>query len=195
MILKPLSLSLWVRYTWLGWIIGLFPAIAFLVLLDALKVEVTASIGLGMGGGVGLMQWVILRKYIVMGRQWLWYSILGMTSSYLLFDLVQESLHLSQEYYLPFATLLGALVTSFFQHHYILSGHTTQSRRWMLFSCLGWLLSHVVLFAIAYFSMQYLPETIAKLVNMAAMLSGGLVLGVVTGLAIVPLLKHTTQSL
>jgi hypothetical protein len=45
-------------------------------------------LGIGMGIGLGFMQWLILRKWIADALNWIWFLVLGLTIPFLLFELL-----------------------------------------------------------------------------------------------------------
>ena len=54
---KKFSFSIWLRATFLGWVIGFFLVIGLVLIWDAIGVGSSQfMIGVGMGAGVGFMQ-------------------------------------------------------------------------------------------------------------------------------------------
>lgn len=98
------------RWTWAtfgGWFIGVFLIMMLSGLLDSLGIEgMQFYLGLGMGAGVGLAQWLVLRKYLTISALWIAVSALTMGAPTVIFDLMPTG---SVPYKLAFGVVLGAL--------------------------------------------------------------------------------------
>ena len=123
---KQLTQNRWIWLTTAGWFIGILLIVGLAMLGEIIlhaKDESggQAAVGISMGTGVGLMQWVVLRRYLESVQKWLWFSIFGFTLSYVSFDLIATNINLAikAEVALPIATTLGALISSWLQYKFI----------------------------------------------------------------------------
>src|ERR1035437_10482329 len=130
---KQLTQNRWIWLTTAGWFIGILLVVGFAMLGEIILTKDEsggqAAVGIGMGTGVGLMQWVVLRKYLESIQKWLWFSIIGFTLSYVSFDLIAANIDLAikAEVALPIATTLGALISSWLQYKFILRNLTSKA--------------------------------------------------------------------
>ena len=114
---KQLTLKRWILFTSYGWFIGILFVIGFAIIGEMLlKSDAEsggqAAVGIGMGAGVGLMQWLVLRNNLEDPRKWFWFYLISFSASYILADLIAAFVDttLRPEVILPFATLFGALL-------------------------------------------------------------------------------------
>ncbi len=158
-----------------------------------------AAVGIGMGTGVGFMQWIMLRQYRQSVQKWWWFSILGFTVAYLIFDWMAAHIDLAipPEYALPLATALGALLSSFLQSAFLLRSLTPGPYRWMAYSTLGWLAAHLVtsgMFIINFQTSGHLPIALVVVAALCFLTVGGPILGFFTGRFMVPFLNKETEA-
>ena len=145
-----------------------------------------AIVGIGMGAGIGLMQWAVLRHLIEKPFRWFWYSLLGFSLSYLLFDLCSSVVPfpVKPEFILPFATVTGALFSGWLQHRFILREYNPMSIRWLAYTAVGWLLAHMITMSMMVINMKNVnlfPKAIIVIIAMLFLCIGGPILGFVTG--------------
>jgi hypothetical protein len=186
---KTLSVKTWTVYTSIGWLIGVALVLLIGIPLDSLKIVGQAMVGIGMGAGIGLMQWLVLRKHIKINSNWFWFSLLGLGIPYILFDIFSEFTGLKTEYYLPIATALGGLFSGYLLYRFILSKIAGNAKNWILYSFMGWLLAHLVT-VLLFITNNSIPRYIAIPLAFVYVLIGGPILGMITGRSIVSILKN-----
>lgn len=165
--------SHWIRASALGWLLGI--AVTFLlgILWDTVGITVQFIVGIGLGLGVGFMQERVLRAWIDPSRPWLWASLAGMGLPFVLAD-VDTLLGLGIPFSLPLCILIGALLAGILQGR-LLNKQFENGLIWIVASLVGW---GVPLGLLALEESGHLPETSGLL---AAMVVGGVLLGVITG--------------
>ncbi|MEK6781582.1 MAG: hypothetical protein AABY93_07735 [Bacteroidota bacterium] len=148
---KQLTQNRWIWSTTAGWFIGILLVVGFAMLAEIIlqtndESGGQAAVGIGMGTGVGLMQWIVLRKYLESIQKWLWFLIIGFTISYVSFDLIAANIDLAikAEVSLPFATTLGALISSWLHYRFILRNITSKAANWIAYNTIAWLLAHLI---------------------------------------------------
>ncbi len=202
---KKLTQNRWIWLTTAGWFIGIlliFVLGIFAEIILPAKEESGSQLGIGiaMGIGVGLMQWVVLRKYLESVQKWLWFSILGFTLSYVSFDIIASNVNsnLKPEVVLPFATTMGALISSWLQYKFILRNITPKAYNWIAYSTIAWLLAHLFTMGTwPFFSMPIpfkLPKIFYFIVMIIYPVVGGPLLGYITGRFIVPVINKQNPN-
>src|SRR5687767_5123511 len=78
----------WIIWTSMGWILGIMLVIVLSVPLDNEGAkDLQLFVGVGMGTGVGFTQWMLLKKFYRISINWLFFSLAGMGSAFLLLEL------------------------------------------------------------------------------------------------------------
>lgn len=174
----------WIRATFVGWVLGVFLILLFSSILDAAGIEhMQFYLGLGMGGGVGLAQYWMFRKVIELNTRWVWASVFGMGIPFFVFDLMlQESTSVK----LILSVVSGGFFTGILQF-FLLRKNSLNAALWITGSLLGWALAAMTALLIDY-TMTIRSSGAANLLlaflNLLIILSGGCILGTVTGLAL-----------
>lgn len=181
---KPFTIALWTRATFWGWLMGVALIIILSSLLDAVGIEgMQFYIGVGMGAGVGISQWMLVRKFHPAGTAWIWASLAGMGVPFIIFDvLIDEEI----TYKLPLCIASGGLLTGWLQYN-LLKKITANARPWVAACFSGWLLAGLLVLTIDYVMAikgeGWLNLALA-LLNLIIILAGGVVLGRITGYAL-----------
>jgi hypothetical protein len=201
---KQLTQNRWIWLTTAGWFIGILLIVGLAMLGEIIlhaKEESggQAAVGIGMGTGVGLMQWVVLRRYLESVQKWLWFSIFGFTLSYVSFDLMATNIDLAikAEVALPIATTLGALISSWLQYKFILRNITSKASNWIAYNTIAWLLAHLIISGLILINMKAIfgiPKVINAVVALFFLTVGGPILGFITGRFIVPVINKQTPN-
>lgn len=201
---KQLTLSRWIWLTVVGWFIGVTLVIGFGILAETILqgkggLEGQALVGVGMGTGVGLMQWILLRKYLRKALSWLWCSILGFTLAYVASDIVASFITIGFDAgtILPVATLLGAVISGWLQFVFVLKRSVANSKGWILYNAIAWLLAHLLtmgMFLIKIPTQSGALEVLVVILAFVFILIGGPLLGFITGRFIVPLINKQYQT-
>src|ERR1017187_4666289 len=201
---KQLTQNRWIWLTTAGWFIGILLIVGLAMLGEIIlhaKEESggQAAVGIGMGTGVGLMQWVVLRRYLESVQKWLWFSIFGFTLSYVSFDLMATNIDLAikAEVALPIATTLGALISRWLQYKFILRNITSKASNWIAYNTIAWLLAHLIISGLILINMKAIfgiPKVINAVVALFFLTVGGPILGFITGRFIVPVINKQTPN-
>ncbi len=197
-LIRPLSLKRWVWMSFAGWFIGIALVVAFAILGEALGAKNDsggqALVGIGMSMGMGLMQWIALRKHIRAAHYWFIFSMIGFTFSYVCADVLGYLFKwdIQPEFVLPVATAFGALISATFQYAFILKKFNSKSRGWIIVNTLAWLLAHLMITGLLLlnFKLPEMPRWVSACLAIVFLLSGGPLLGVITGRFIVPALNR-----
>ncbi|MGV3598585.1 MAG: hypothetical protein ACO1PI_12020 [Bacteroidota bacterium] len=186
-----ITIKRWMWMNFAGWVLGIVLVLALSVLFDSLHIEGWQFIvGLGMGLGVGCMQWLALRKAIPVSANWILFTALGLSIPFLIFDLVGNSENHPVNYsfsYILISVFLGCLLIGWLQQN-LLKRCGIIIQDWMLANIVGWMLAVGAFSAINF--TRGLPWTVIELfaLNLGLMLAGGPILGHTTGIS----LKKTT---
>lgn len=165
----------WVQSTFLGWILGFILTSVLAGGFDLIGIEnVQFVLGVGMGAGVGFMQWLMFRRVFLIHKKWIWFSTLGLTIPFLFFDLLNFLSDFTLGvYFLPLSTGLGGIIIGLLQFR-IIDAISRKGKLWIVASTLGWFSA-----ALTASSIDYINWAGA---NMIIILCGGVVLGIITGM-------------
>ncbi len=173
----------WVKATFVGWVVGFVLVVVLAMAWGTLGMgESQFMIGVGMGAGVGYAQGRVLQGRLGTAWRWTWASVLGLGLPFLASDLA-SALWLWFPYSLPGAVLIGGVLVGVLQLR-ILRPHSDRANWWVLASVVGWTLAA----GTAVFINVSGPW--GALVALATILFGGVVLGGVTGWALVRILER-----
>ena len=168
--------SRWVRATTIGWLLGFGLIIVLAIAWDMIGGGAQFMVGVGMGAGVGYVQGRLVGKWIDKPRQWLWASVLGMGTPFLLWDL-SAVIGAESVFSLPMSVLVGGLFVGILQWR-LLRPHSGRAIWWVPASLVGWGLPAA---AIALGDGGVFPGPGGQLLSLGAMIFGGVALGAVTG--------------
>ena len=108
---RHFTITKWTKASFAGWLLGIVVILMLSSLLDAVGIEhMQFYLGVGMGAGVGVIQWLYLRKIIPIGKTWIWYSIIGLGTPFVALDLIPNRLLPNK---LPIAISMGSLAVGF----------------------------------------------------------------------------------
>lgn len=158
-----------------------------------------AAVGIGMGAGVGFMQWMAARKYLLSGSGFFLYSTLGFSLAFISRDVLSAFLDptLTVEITILIAVVLGALISGWFQYRFIFAKVSSKTAGWMLYSVSGWLFAALVTMATSLLNFKTadkMPVAITLVFALLFLSVGGPVLGFITGQFVVPLLKENLEK-
>lgn len=191
--------SRWIAFTFLGWLLGIVLIIVLSGLFDLAGIEGYQSyVGLGTGAGVGLTQWLLLRKRSGIGVFWLWSTVVGMGLPFVFIDVLHRFIAWDNNgLQLILSVIFGGIATGIIQASGLNS--TQYGRQWVVRCSLGWTLSVTCVILIDYVKLFMNHNLILFFVNLALILSGGIALGAVTGTTIIKICKESygknTQNL
>lgn len=187
----PLPRSRWILYVGLGWLLGVLLVVGFAVLLESLELGWTGQfvVGLGMALGVGSLQGLALCGQVSRWR-WMRALVLGLATPYALADGLMYITALKPERVLPFATVLGAVLAAWLQARSVGAARGSMGR-WVLRHAIAWLAAYIYTMGLLWASHAWkasLPHSITIIMAFGSLLTGGLVLGMLTHGPVVRLL-------
>lgn len=176
-----ISIGKWIKVTFAGWFLSIIAILALSALFDGIGIEnLQCYLGIGMGLGIGYMQWRMLRRQPGISSKWLWYSVIGIGAPFLLFDLLKifAGVQLGSNYILYSVCVSSILVGAL--QLLILKQYSTKAWLWIIACMMGWILSTGTVLLIDH--TKFIQNNlVAFVVNLLLMLAGGPVLGVITG--------------
>jgi hypothetical protein len=184
----------WIKATFWGWLLGVIFILMLSSFLDSIGIEhMQFYLGVGIGAGVGVTQWILLQKTsIIKTKKWIWYSILGMGIPFIILDLALTS---DPAYKPVLGVSLGALTLGLLQYS-MLKNYTAKAWLWIFGCFAGWSLATLIAFSINY-TMPLAGQISALLlafINLGLILAGGIVLGIITGIVIKKILANSKHS-
>ncbi len=177
-----ISLKKWTLSTFLGWLLSVVFILILSGIFDGLGIEgYQFYLGISVGLGVGLTQWLRLRKYSSIGIKWTWYTALGAGIPFLIFDLLKIYGHINfGERYLLYSVSVAGLSVGIMQY-LLLRPYSQKAINWIPLSLIGWICAALTVLGINS-SMQHIKQPLLGLiVNLSLILAGGIVLGLITG--------------
>ena len=180
----------WVVASSVGWFCGVIVFLVLAELQDLFHVGNGVYIGVGMGWSIGFAQWRIARKWFGATSQWMWASTIGVTIPFLLADLVGTQWDRDRWYLIPALAAAAGLLAGLLQRSSLRS-HSGKPNWWVAASAAAWMCPALLIQLII---VPYRPRTPVEAVrNTGSILLGGVVLGVVSGSALVWLLTPDTR--
>lgn len=189
-----LSSTEWIKATAIGWLSGIIMVLLLAMAFEGVGIHnMQFFMGIGMGAGVGFMQWYSLRKTIPVNKNWILAAVTGMSVPFLLFDLLKifAGLTLGPNYIL-YSVCLAALLTGVLQF-LILKRFTGEAMLWIIANIIGWIAATLTFLSINYTQQVFSNNMVIFFVNIAVMLAGGFVFGFITWMflkKILPLQKQ-----
>lgn len=179
----------WIGATWLGWLLGI-PLIIVLALVgEAVGIGgAQFLVGAGMGTGVGLMQARVVRRIISKSALWICSCAVGLGLPFLITD-ISKVAGVRIPYSLFVAITVGGLIIGGWQM-LILRSHARRAGSWMVASALGWTLAAgTSAVADSLPRSHFLRGIWGAVAYLGIVTGGGLVLGLVTGVCLVWMLR------
>jgi hypothetical protein len=175
----------WVRATWVGWLLGV-PLIIALALIGEVMGVGGAQwlVGAGIGAGVGLAQGRTILPILGRSGPWFWSCVGGVSAPFLGWDLAKAAGWHSP--YSPYVALgLGGFLAGAWQAA-LLRDRFGSPSWWVAASALGWTLAGGTAAIADWLSRSQSFRGIwGALAYLAIVAAGGLMLGLVTGTALV----------
>lgn len=179
---KPILIRSWVGATFGGWVLGVVLIIVLSSGLDSIGIEnMQFYLGIGMGAGVGLAQWLYLKKWVGMSPNWIWFSALGLGLPFVALDLLVSG---TASYKIPLSVVFGAPIVGLLQQTLLRRYWPVKTYRWVGATLLAWPLAVLTVFIVDYTRQldQWIPNVLViAFINLVLILAGGLVLGGITG--------------
>ena len=131
--------------------------------------------------GVGVVQGRLIRQQLPMGV-WVRATVLGFWVPYVLADGVIYLTALKPEQVLPFATVFGAVLAAWLQARSVGAARGSMGR-WVLRHAIAWSVAYIYTMGLLWASHAWkalLPHSITIIMAFGSLLTGGLVLGMLT---------------
>ncbi|MFZ4620655.1 MAG: hypothetical protein ACOYNS_08855 [Bacteroidota bacterium] len=192
---KELLLKEWVLSSFYGWLTGVVLVIITSGMFDAAGLEgFQFYLGISIGGSIGFFQWRKISHPAGIGTEWIWSSMFGMGIPFLVMDLLKRFAGISLgDNHLPVCITAGALVTALWQT-FILKKKFTAALPW-LWTCLGgWILASWTVISIDYVKLFIHHNLALFFINLTLIVSGGAVLGAVTGSTLISILRQPNSA-
>ncbi|MCC7513879.1 MAG: hypothetical protein IT212_04200 [Bacteroidia bacterium] len=190
----------WVLFTTYGWFIGILLVVGFALIGEVLSNTIgipggQAAVGIGMGAGVGLMQWLAARKYLTSSQKLFWFTFIGFSLAFILQDIVAITLDsvkpdvsVKVETMIPFTVLLGAFISGWLQYKFVFKKIIDKAVNWIFYSMASWLLATIITMGtpLLKFNMgENFPKVLIAIFAALFLTIGGPILGYITGRFIV----------
>ena len=184
----------WVRATWAGWVLGVPCIIALALIGEAVGIGgAQVIVGAGMGTGLGLLQGRALGGVLPRSAPWFWSCVGGLAAPFLATDIATAA-GWSSRYSLQAAVAAGGLIVGSAQA-LILRRRFHHVLWWIADRTVGWALAGgTSAIAESVSRSQQLRGVWGALAYLAIVAGGGLILGVVTGLALVGMRRRDVPS-
>lgn len=182
--------TLWVRGTFAGWLLGFVFVVLGAVGGDLIGIgdgESQSIVGIAMGAGVGDAQGRVVRQWLGATWRWTWASVIGMGVPFVASDFV-SAVWSGYSFSLPFLVVIGGVFIGLLQRR-VLRSHYERGNWWVLACVAGWTLAAGTAAVSGVLPSGPSAGWLAVL-NVAMILLGGVVLGIVTGGALVWMLRH-----
>jgi hypothetical protein len=180
----------WVRATWAGWVLGVPFVIALALIGEAVGIGgVQVLVGVGMGAGIGLMQGRAIRSVLHRVAPWFWSCVVGLGLPFLAWDIAKAA-RWDFPYSLYISVALGGLIVGIWQA-FLLRSHLHSTGWWVVASVVGWnLAAGTAAIADGLSRSRSLRGLWGALAYLGIIAGGGLILGLVTGITLVWLLRQ-----
>lgn len=178
----------WIRASWAGWLLGIPCLIALALIGEALGIGgAQVSVGAGVGAGVGFVQGRALREVLPPGH-WFWSCAGGLGLAFLLQDVVRLAEWGS--FPLKATVAIGGLLTGIWQA-VLLQERFRSAAWWVVASLAGWTLAGAsATLADTMFQSRRVSGIPGALAYLGLVAIGGLVLGLVTGPALIHIVRR-----
>ncbi len=182
----------WVRATWAGWVLGIPLIIALALVGEAVGIGgAQVLVGAGMGMGIGLMQGRAIRGVLHKSAPWFWSCTVGLAVPFLAADIAKAA-KWDFAYSLYVSVAFGGLIVGGWQA-FLLRSRFRHTGWWVVASVVGWNLAAGMAAVADPVSRSHSLRGIwGALAYLGIVTGGGLLLGLVTGVSLVWLLRHET---
>ena len=180
----------WVRGTFAGWLLGFVFIILAAIAGDLIGIGERESqfiVGIGMGAGVGYAQGRVARQWFGATRRWAWATVIGMGVPFVASDFA-SAVWSEFSFSLPLVVVIGGLLVGLLQRR-VLRSHSDRANWWVPACVAGWSLAAGTA-AVSGVLSSGPSDPWLVILNVGVILLGGVVLGIVTGGALVWMLRH-----
>jgi len=179
-------LGRWLRFTFFGWLLGFVLIVLLVLVWDLLGGDAQFMVGVGMGAGVGYLQGRAARSWHDSPWRWCMTSVVGMGSLFVLHD-VLGLVGVGLPYSLPLYLVVGGLLTGLLQRQ-LLRPFSHRANWWVPANVIGWALPAGLVAA----GDSGTFGAWGHISSLLGMFLGGVLLGAVTGMALVWILRSSS---
>jgi hypothetical protein len=186
----------WILANFLGWLLGFVFIFLGLVFASLMGVErAQFYFGIAMGAGIGYAQVRAVGRQLSLGNWWGWASVVGMGAPFVVSDIVRAVWSgLPYLLSLSLSVACGGLLVGLLQRR-LLRLHSTRSNWWVPASVAAWTLAAATVYFYGAVPGVSGSGTWSALINLAAILLGGPILGAVTGGTLLWMLRYRPAAL
>ena len=177
----------WVLATLGGWVLGV---VLIVVLAEVVRIGQEFALGVGMGLGVGFMQWRVARRWFGANSQWMWSTVVGLGLPFALSDVFGRWVTGSDANRLLTHVAVGSLLVGFWQYR-LLQRRFRSASVWILACMGGWVVAVGLLGALVN---GYGGGPTRAWLNMGILALGGVVVGITTGGTLVWLFRQQSPN-
>ena len=181
----------WLLATFAGWILR----VVLMILLDESAERIGVGnqfpVGVGMGLSIGYVQWRVGRKWFHATSEWMFASLVGMGMPFVLSDVFNVWRSDAMELLLFLNVALGSLIVGWWQRR-IFQRRSIKAYWWIVGSVAGWTLAAAT--ALILTTGGHPESSLELWRNIGTIALGGIVLGVVTGGALVWVLRSRQRT-
>lgn len=191
----PRFFNRWVLATFGGWLLGVVVILLLAAIGERVRVGDQSPVGIGMGLGVGYAQWRVARKWFGATSQWMWATVSGMGTAFVLSDLVGVRWDIGQSnvFRLIILAALGSLLVGLWQWR-TLQPRSLRAHWWIAASVVGWVSAACLPMLMISPGPGSPQSALALWLNVGGLALGGIVLGVITGGALAWLLRSSKPA-
>lgn len=190
---KSFSVSKWVFLTSAGFIFGILLILLFGAFSEYAGIEVQFPLAISMGLGIGVMQWIVLRKHFDNSFKWIWLFIIGLSIPFLLFDILGSFLKLNEWYYFA-GWGLGGFLSGYLQYRFYFLFRSAKAKSWVWYSFGAWVSCTLITSVIFIPFIKSLGRTLEVTINMIAILGCGPILGLITGFGMMTIIENKSTN-
>jgi len=179
----------WLIYNFFGWLLGTLLVLILSSSFDTIGIEdLQFFVAIGIGLGIGIAQWLVLKNITDIKTTWISATIIGLTIPFLISDTLNyfELLNL-KSLLIPVCVGIGSLLVGFFQSK-LLKNYNIRILNWMIISFFSWMLIALAVYSVEYTNLISKNVWFGFITNLILLLSGGIILGIITG-------KHLERNL
>ena len=172
----------WLTYNFFGWLLGTILVLIFSSTFDAMGIEdLQFFIAIGIGLGIGIAQWLVLKNITEIKINWITVTIVGLTIPFLIADILRYyELLILKSLFIPICVGVGSLLVGFFQSK-LLKRLNIGLLNWIIVSFISWGLIALAVYSVEYTNLISDNVWFGFVTNLVLLLSGGIILGIITG--------------
>ena len=176
------SFKQWLLFNFLGWLSGTILVLILSATFDSIGIEyLQFYVATGIGAGIGLGQWLFLRRYLTITSNWITLTIIGLTIPFIIADVLKHFLLLDlKSFFIPTCAGFGSILVGLFQGK-ILEKYKIKLFNWVLISFFSWTLIAAAVHSIEFTSLISKNVWFGFIANLLLLLSGGFILGIIPG--------------